>query len=134
MGFVAKRKTYTLQFEDDEDLKGLEVKLRGLNTGQVLDLDAARQDGSDDAVRSMLQLMADQLVEWNLEDPDTGEPVPATLEGVRSLDFDLNWKIIDAWQAAVSGVPAPLDDGSNSGDQSLEASIPMETLSSSLVS
>ncbi|MFI1472031.1 hypothetical protein [Streptomyces wuyuanensis] len=134
MGFAAKRKIYELKFDDDEDLKGLEVTLKGLNTGQVLELDAARQDGSEDAIRSMLQLLASQLVEWNMEDPDTGEPVPTTLEGVHSLDFDLNWKIIDAWQAAVSGVSAPLEDGSNSGEPSLEASIPMETLSSSLVS
>lgn len=127
MGYRPKRKIYTLEF-DGEEYEGLEVKIRGLNTGQVMDIDTARQDGGDAAIVAMLQLMADQLVEWNVEDDD-GAPVPTTFEGVRSLDIDFNWAIIDAWQNAAAGVPAPLESASTSTAPSLVASIPTETLS-----
>ncbi|BBC35294.1 hypothetical protein SGFS_065880 [Streptomyces graminofaciens] len=127
MGYKPRRKIYTLAFEGEE-YEGLEVKIRGLNTGQVMDIDAARADGGDSAIVAMLQLMAEQLVEWNVED-DEGQPVPTTFEGVRSLDIDFNWAVIDAWQNAAAGVPAPLESGSTSGEPSLVASIPTETLS-----
>lgn len=127
MGYRPKKKVYTLAFEDEEH-DGLEVKIRGLNTGQVMDIDAARGDGGDGAIITMLQLMAEQLVEWNVED-DAGQPVPTTFEGVRSLDIDFNWAIIDAWQTAAAGVRAPLDEPSTSTEPSLVASIPTETLS-----
>lgn len=127
MGYRPKRKVYALAFEGEE-YEGLEVKIRGLNTGQIMDIDAARADGGEAAIVTMLQLMADQLVEWNVED-DEGQPVPPTFEGIRSLDVDFNWAIIDAWQNATAGVPAPLDSDSTSGEPSLVASIPMETLS-----
>lgn len=127
MGYRPKKKIYTLAFEGEE-YEGLEVKIRGLNTGQVMDIDAARADGGDSAIVAMLQLMAEQLVEWNVED-DEGQPVPTTFEGVRSLDPDFNWAIIDAWQTAAAGVKAPLDSDSTSTELSLVASIPTETLS-----
>lgn len=127
MGYKPKRKIYTLAFEGEE-YEGLEVKIRGLNTGQVMDIDAARADGGDSAIVAMLQLMAEQLVEWNVED-DEGQPVPTTFEGVRSLDIDFNWAVIDAWQNAAAGVKDPLDSDSTSTELSLVASIPTETLS-----
>lgn len=127
MGYRPKQKIYTLEFEGEE-YDGLEVRIRGLNTGQTLDLDVARADGSEEAIRSILELMADRLIEWNVEDDD-GQPVPPTFDGVRTLDLDFNWKIIDAWQNAVAGVPAPLDEPSTSTEPSLVASIPTETLS-----
>ncbi|MCZ4509948.1 hypothetical protein O3Q52_17435 [Streptomyces sp. ActVer] len=126
MGYRPKRKIYTLEFEDPE-FNGLEVKIRGLNTGQMLDIDTARDDGDDAAILGMLQLMADQLLEWNVEDDD-GQPVPATFEGIRTQELAFNWAIIDAWQNAVAGVSAPLDGESTDGDPLLAASIPMETL------
>lgn len=127
MGYRPQRKTYVLEFEGEE-YKGLEVKIRGLNTGQMLDIDTAREDGGDAAIRAMLKLMADQLVEWNVEDDDD-QPVPMTFEGVCSLDLDFNWAVINAWQTAIAGVAAPLDDASTSTEPSLVASIPTETLS-----
>lgn len=126
MGFKPKRKIYTLDFEDPE-FEGLEVKIRGLNTGQVLDLDTAREDGSDEAIRGVLELFAGALVEWNVED-DQERPVPADIGGVRTQDLAFNMAIIDAWQQAMVGVPAPLDEPSTGTEPSLAASIPMETL------
>ena len=128
MGYQPKKKIYTLEFEDAE-YTGLEVKIGGLNTGQVMDIDAARSDGGDAAIVTMLKLLGDRLIHWNVEHPDTGEPVPTTFEGVCSLDIDFNWAIINAWQSAAAGVKAPLDEPSTDTELSLVASIPTETLS-----
>lgn len=127
MGYRPKKKIYTLAFEDPE-FEGLEVKIRGLNTGQVMDIDAARASGTESAIVTMLKLMSEQLVEWNVED-DEGQPVPTTFDGVLSLDVDFNWAIVNAWQNAAAGVPAPLDETSTDTELSLVASIPTETLS-----
>lgn len=130
MGYRPKRKTYLLEFEDP-DLNGLEVKVRGLSTGQVLDLTTAKEDGSDESIRSLLMLLAGQLIEWNVED-DAGRPVPADLDGVRSQEIAFNMAIINAWEQALVGVPAPLESGSPSGEPSpVELALPMEPLSPS---
>ncbi|UJV42092.1 hypothetical protein [Streptomyces sp. AMCC400023] len=128
MGYQPKKKIYTLEFEEPE-FEGLEVRIGGLNTGQVMDIDAARADGGDAAIVTMLKLLGDRLIEWNVDHPDTSEPVPPTFEGVCSLDMDFNWAIINAWQSAVAGVKAPLDEPSTDGEPSLVASIPMDVLS-----
>lgn len=134
MGFVPKRKVYNLVFTDP-DMHGLEVKMRGLNTGQWMDLvtrkEAVEEDNEDaQAVIELFTLMAEQMVSWNVTDED-GTPVPATLDGIRQQDLPFNMAIIEAWQTAAAGVSAPLDSGSPSGEPSLEASIPMDTLSES---
>lgn len=133
MGYVPKRKVYTLIFEDPE-MNGLEVRIRGLTTGQFMDVAAKKEEaeqGGDPA--ELFQMMVDQLVSWNIEEED-GTPVPATLEGLKTLDMPFTMAIVNAWTDAVAGVPAPLEQSSPAGAPSLEASIPMETLSSSLVS
>ncbi|MFI6530517.1 hypothetical protein [Streptomyces uncialis] len=132
MGFKPKRKVFDLRF-DDPSMNGLVVKVRGVNTGTMLDLRAARASDDDDSIRDMLELLGQQLLEWNVVDEDDA-PVPATLEGVRQQDLDFNMAILDAWQNVMAGVPAPLDGSSTSGEPSLVASIPTETLSESLAS
>lgn len=144
MGFVPKRTIYKLVDWPDPEMRGLEVRFRALNTGQVFDLDEKKEaaqrelaDGDKDedgeagkAVIELFQLMADQMIEWNVTEED-GTPVPPTMDGIRQQELPFNMAIIDAWQTAVSDVPAPLEHGSPSGDPSLEASIPMEPLSPS---
>ena len=128
MGYRPKKKVYVLEFEGEE-FEGLEVKIGGLNTGQVMDIDAARASGTETAIVTMLRLLGDRLIEWNVDHPETSEPVPPTFEGVCSLDMDFNWAIVNAWQDAVAGVKAPLDETSTDTELSLVASIPTETLS-----
>lgn len=133
MGYVPKRKIYTLDFAGT-DFDGLEVRVRGLTTGELLDAmekqGEAAADADSQAFRELLDLMADRIVSWNVETED-GQPVPASLDALKAQDPDFNLAIVNAWTTAISGVPAPLDGDSPSGDPSLEASIPMETLSSS---
>lgn len=132
MGYVPKKKIYRLLFEDPE-MEGLEVRMHGLNTGQWLDLvtkkEAVEEDAEDEAaVVELFQLMADRMASWNVTEED-GTPVPPTLHGIRQQDLAFNMAIVDAWQAVIAGVPAPLDSASPDGGPSLEASIPMEPLS-----
>lgn len=133
MGYVPKRKTYTLDFKGT-DFEGLEVCMRSLNTGQYMDLWEAKEEAeSGGETGRVLHLLAEQLIAWNVED-EAGRPVPATLDGVKALDLDLNLAVVNAWTTAMAGVPAPLERSSDSGGPSLEASLPMEVLSASPLS
>lgn len=140
MGFKRPAKVYKLLFEDD-DMAGLEVKARSMSTGDLLDmaplLDMKMSNAPTadelEQVRDLLERFAEVLISWNLEDEDD-EPIPATLEGLLSQDIAFVMDIVQAWADAVSGVPAPLDGRSPSGDPSLAASIPMDALSPSLAS
>jgi len=134
VGFQSKKKAFRLKFADPE-MAGLEVTARSLTTGQFLDLQASMADKADEgSVRRMIELLASRLESWNLEDEETGMPVPATLDGILAQELDFTMAIINAWSEAVAGVSAPLAGGSNSGGTSPELSIPMEALSPSLAS
>lgn len=125
MGY--QRKIYKLVF-DDPEMNGLEVRARSVSIGAMRKV----QETNDEFL--MMELFSKALVSWNLE--DDGVPVPATLEGLQDQDADLVLAIVGAWMGTIAGVPdaSPLDDASNSGKPSLEASIPMEPLSASQAS
>lgn len=139
MGFKVKRKVFKLVFKDT-DLDGLEVLAHSLNTGQFLEMETAKAEraeggkAGESATQRMLELFAGALVSWNAEDDETGEPIPTTMDGIRSQDLDFNMKIIEAWTEAIGGVKAPLPQTSADGRPSVEASIPMDVPSASLAS
>lgn len=131
MGYTPKRKTFHLDFAGT-DFEGLTVSVRGLNTGQYLDLWEAKTEAeAGGETGRVLYLLAEQLLAWNIED-DLGQPVLPTLDGIKSQDLELNLAIVNAWTTAMAGVPAPLEPSSSDGGPSLEASLPMEPLSPSL--
>lgn len=133
MGYKPKRKIYNLDFEGTEH-EGLAVSVRGLDTGQYMDLwDAKTEAETGGETGRVLHLLAGQLISWNVED-ELGQPVPPTLDGIKSQDLDFNLSIVNAWTTAMAGVPAPLEQPSTDGGPSLEASLPMEPLSPSLAS
>lgn len=132
MGYKRTPKLYHLKFGEDTDYPGLEVAIRDTSLGQFL---AARATGADgDPIAGMVDLLIDRIHSWNLEDDQTGEPVPTTREAILGEDSDMIFDIVRMWQQAMTGVAAPLDDASPSGETSEEASIPMEALSPSLAS
>lgn len=133
-GFRAGRKTYRLVFEDGHDLAGLVVKARSVGTGEFFELSklADGRFGLEEGAE-LIARFAQHLISWNLEEED-GRPVPATHEGLLSQDFDTVIAVIMQWMDAVAGVSGPLAQPSPGGDQSLVASIPMETLSPNPVS
>lgn len=130
MAFKRKRKVYKLDFEGTE-YEGLEVKVRGLTTGEYLDivsLSAPGAEEGDKETEGMLRMFADHLVFWNLEDEETGEIVPTTYDGVKTNDFVMNMYIINAWTTAIASVPERAEKKSEPGESSLVESIPTETL------
>lgn len=141
MGYV-RNKIYRLVFEDP-DMDGLEVRAKSVPLGQMLeftklqgqDLENLPRDRQAETMTAMLETFAGVLVDWNLEEdtPAGRVPVPATLDGLKTLDFDFVMQIIVAWMDAIMAVAAPLGRSSRFGGPSLEASIPMEPLSVSQV-
>ncbi len=130
MAFKRKRKVYKLDFSGTE-YDGLEVRVRGLTTGEYLEivsLSAPSGEG-DKETEGMLRMFANHLISWNLEDEESGELVPTTYEGVKSNDFVMNMYIINAWTDAIASIPEKTEKKSNSGQPVPEASIPMTALS-----
>ena len=130
--YKRRRKIYKLDFSGTE-YEGLEVRVRGLTTGeylQIIQLSSSTDEG-DKETEGMLRMFSTHLVSWNLTD-ENDEPVPGTYEGVVANDFVMNMAIISAWTEALASVPEKTEKKSSAGDLSLVASIPAETLSQSL--
>lgn len=123
-GYRVESPTYNLKFEG---LEGLEVNIKGLNTGQMMELweDKSDSSTSESSKETLLRFSA-ALISWNIED-ENGVPIPATLEGIKSLDVSFVLTMVNGWTTALSGVDTDLGKDSDSGEQFQEASIPMET-------
>lgn len=138
MGYKVKPKGYRLHFEDP-DMEGLVIVARGLKTGPYLEFQAARETraaggaAAQNATKLMLEMFANAIIEWNLDDDDD-QPLPTTLDGLKTLDLDFAMEVINAWIASINGVSAPLPQTSTGGSTSVEASIPMDVPSASLAS
>jgi hypothetical protein len=126
MGFRANRTIYKLVF-DDPDYEGLIVRIRSGTLAERQEFDEITTN------KDLFEFFERMLVEWNAED-DNGAVLPLTAEGIRQLEPTTFREIQSAWIRAVREVAAPLEPPSNDGDPSLEASMPMEGLSESLVS
>ncbi|MFE7072717.1 hypothetical protein ACFU96_21805 [Streptomyces sp. NPDC057620] len=134
MGFNASISNVNIKFDEDHKYHGAEARLRGMAFGEYTA--ATGLDGGDgeDVVASMKRF-ADNLLSWNLED-DQGRAVPATPEGLRTVDQGVARALQNAYIDALVGVhdADPLPESSTSGEPSLVESIPMEALSPSLAS
>lgn len=126
MGFRANRTIYKLVF-DYPDYEGLFVRIRSGSLAERQEFDEITSNAD------LFAFFERMLVEWNAED-DEGHTLPTTADGIRQLEPATFREIQSAWIRAVREVPAPLEPPSSDGDPSLEASIPMETPSVSLVS
>lgn len=134
MGYKRNRKLYKLVFDQDTDYPGLEVVVGTVSMGQLITMRTGKKnDDGKDGVLASVELLADRMISWNLEDEE-GQPVPTTLEAILSEDDDMVLNIISRWTDAISGVKAPLQQSSPSGEPSLVESVPMEALSESLAS
>jgi len=131
MGYRPKFRQFKLVFTAD-DYAGLEVEVRSVSTGLYLDLvpgmEAFRAGRTSlDQAAALLSALGEHLVAWNVEGAD-GQPLPATLDGVRTLDLEMAVDIMSAWFEGMVAPPAPLDGGSTSGETSPEVSLPMDPL------
>jgi len=145
MGFKAPgRRTVTLPFAGE--LEGLVVTVRRASQSA---LRAAAEltelsDGPDitesdaRAILGLFDRFARSLVSWNVEDPETGEPIPATAEGIADLDDDFVLKIIMGWlttvevdgggQAVITTAALHAEAVAAEEDAELVATLPVEPL------
>lgn len=131
MGFERNPKVYHLKFQDGE-YAGLEVRVRSLSMKQLLVIRTGNGEEGKDGTERAVEFLAERIISWNLT--DKGVPVAPTLENILEEDDDFVLAIINKWTSAVSGVSAPLEEPSPSGEISQVASIPTEPLSESLAS
>jgi hypothetical protein len=134
MGYRHKIPRVNVKFDEGHEYHGCEVVLRKLTLGEYLDIAGLNPDSGILNVGDQLRKMGDKLISWNLEDEDTGEPIPATPQAILDQDKDLMVAVLSGWLDGVNGVSAPLEQASPDGQQSPVESIPMETLSNALVS
>jgi hypothetical protein len=139
MGHKVERTVYRLRFTGPP-LAGATIRARALPLGRYLDLARLRVawiDGGRKEEVAYLDALFDDLakalVDWDLLDEDTGEPIPCDRAGVDSLDDGTALLIGVTWLDTFVAVPAddPLPDGSPNGEPFPEPSIPMEPLSPS---
>ncbi|MGW3428879.1 hypothetical protein ACWDHW_13125 [Streptomyces melanosporofaciens] len=133
MGFHFKPKNIQLVFDDTTDYAGFECVVRGMNLGEYMEI-LRLDEVTTGVLDSQVRRFAESLVSWNLEDPETGEPIPATADEVFRQDMDFMLHVAGKWMDAIHGVSAPLEQTSPDGEPSVAASIPMATLSESLAS
>ena len=78
MGYKRNRKIYHLVWADGE-YEGLEVNVRTLNIGQLIEAKTGKGVNGKDGLEGNVELLASLIVDWNLEDEVTGEPVGGDL-------------------------------------------------------
>lgn len=112
-GFIPRPRVLRLEFAEP-DLAGLFVRVRaGASLAQVFDWGFGHLDGLPAReVVHVFREFASRIVEWNILSP-TGEPVPATFEGLLTLDEDFVLRLLRGWRNAYSGVSAPLGEASS---------------------
>lgn len=146
MGFKAPaRKLVTLKFAGEQ--AGLEVVVRAASQSALRA--AARlvemSEGPDiteadaEVILDLFDRFARSLVSWNVEDSETGEPIPATPEGIADLDDEFVLSIIMGWLTTVqhsgqggTGVVAAAQDHAEreqlGADHLLASGLPVEPL------
>lgn len=92
----------------------------------------AEEDDERSSVVRQLEEFANSLISWNLERED-GTPIPCSPKALfTEVDNDLALALATEWIERLGGKvddAGPLPDSSPSGEPSLVASIPTETLS-----
>lgn len=140
MGFRPEPTTFNLTF-DGTPLEGLQIKATCCTVAEyrrILQIAASsggtitEQDIKDNDW--VLELFAENLREWNLDDPRTGQPVSADIEGLNSQEHRFVVMMITAWQTALVSVPTTSSTESDSGASSEEATLGLASLSENLQS
>ena len=145
MGFKAPgRRTVTLPFTGE--LEGLVVTVRRASqsalraAAELMELSDGPDITESDAraILGLFDRFARALVSWNVEDPETGDPIPATAEGIADLDDDFVLKIIMGWlttvevdgngQAVATAAALHAEAEAEAADAELVASLGVEPL------
>jgi hypothetical protein len=118
MGFKKVPTIYTLTFEGT-DWEGLEARMSSTSFGTVRRLFRMLNDDSSDneleSVEGIVNLLAKNLVSWNLED-DNG-PVPADESGLDDQEFPFIMELSNRYLDQITGVVGDLGKDSTSGEK-----------------
>lgn len=128
--FTLPEKTALLVFPGD--YAGAEVRTL-LSVPFAVLISLQDQISDEESAMEAFDLFAERvLIDWNLDDKD-GE-IPASSDGMRRIDPLFGVLLIREWVKAMKSPPDPLFEPSANGRSDVEASIPTESLSSSLPS
>lgn len=140
-GFEVGAGTGTILTFDGTQYEGLEVKIDEVPIGLLMDIaekyDALTAEEVDmkagmKLFRDLIESFATVLEEWNVT--RKGEPVPATLDGLRLMGRTFVMAILGAWFNGTVQADEELGKDSGSGTTSPEALTAMAAQSSSLPS
>jgi hypothetical protein len=119
MGF--KRGALLLEWPEDSEFSGLEVRMRRLSIRQMLDVerlsDLRRESEAGEVMEAMAALLdaiGDGLLGWNYESED-GTPIAAERASLDDLDLDMVLQLVRAWTKAAAGVPLASKPSSPTG-------------------
>ncbi len=131
---VVRPRTVFALVLDDPKFGGLQITVRSqtfaewTTTGAAIVWpgDDATEDAKNGYFRDLVTRFASYIVKWNLTD-ENGVPEPIGPAALQGLDRGVVLDLFTAWNAAQSGkVDGPLDGPSPSGNQSVEAAIPVD--------
>lgn len=122
MGYKVKRVGTIIRFED---YPGLTVTVRPTSVQKVLELQRTfmsigeldtENPGENEleAFEKVLREFAGLIEDWNLEEEDD-TPIPATYDGLTSLDITFAMEIVEKSLEGISQAPRPLPGSSTSG-------------------
>jgi len=126
MGFRPEPTIYKLVFDESHPLYGLVVRVKCLTVREFSDMTGWIDDDSVTAKQNndrALQLFLDKVVEWNLENPEDGEPTSKTLEGIAVHEQPLVRELMRSWNKVMWQVSDELGKDSTNGNTSLERSL-----------
>lgn len=116
MGYRKESTLYKLNFEKYD---GLEVFVKSMSVGDLMDLSSMSEPmnaediaASLDQSNRLLETFAKHLVKWNLEDED-GNTVTSDLEGIRSQEMSFVIEIILEWMNQVTKISENLGQRQN---------------------
>lgn len=131
--FKREQKHYQLNFEGT-DLDGAEIVMKGVSLGRFLEVSrlasllATPEGRTPENVEAQFQVLAGLLVSWNWDDEDD-QPIPATYDGLKTLDFADVQQIMQGYMQAIASVPKASSSDSTSGGRSQEESLGLASLS-----
>jgi hypothetical protein len=108
MGF--KRGALVLEWPEDSEFSGLEIRMRRLSIGQLLRVEElfdelkAKDSDNKALMTELLDIVGDGLLSWNYED-DNDTPLPAERSSLDAIDADMILMWVRAWTKGAATVP-----------------------------
>lgn len=103
-----QRPALRLEWDADSEFAGLVVRVRRPSIEDRLWIEESDQVTSKERLFGIIDRLAAALIEWNHTDTITGEPIPVTAEGLRSIDEPMLTAVFVEWATATTRRRSPL--------------------------